>query len=214
MEQMLWPSMPGAVPRACYLWPGLPWEPAPLLACAFTQVDGNVLRWLRTEQIPRLPARPLEASLPTSPKMPKLGFWREMEAQRPTCPQGENIFVHSILMRAAWECMGDHAWENSDSSSPSLKRFMWTIQMLWLTVAPPRVAGSSESVLFSLIPPAYGFWEKCLAKGGGHIVFVGLGTFMAFTVTFWSPKSFVLRTSFLEPLLWKTVSMGLKTDIL
>lgn len=78
-----------------------------LLACTFTQVDGNALRWLRTEQIPRLPAKPLEVSLPTSLKMPKLGFWKEMEAQRPKCSQGENIFVHSILMRATWTCMGE-----------------------------------------------------------------------------------------------------------
>lgn len=100
-------SVHWAVPRVCYLRPGLPWEPTLPLACAFTQVDGNALRWLRTEQIPRLPAKPLEASLPTSLKTPKLGFWREMEAQRPKCPQGENIFVHSILMRAAWACMGE-----------------------------------------------------------------------------------------------------------
>ena len=63
------------------------------------------------EQILRLPARPLEAPLPTSLIMPKFGFWSEMEAQRPMCPQGENIFVHSILTRASWQCLGDHARE-------------------------------------------------------------------------------------------------------
>lgn len=61
------------------------------------------------EQILGLPARPLEAPLPTSLNMPKFGFWSEMVAQRPVCPQGENIFVHSILMRASWQCLGDRA---------------------------------------------------------------------------------------------------------
>lgn len=63
----------------------------------------------RPEQDLGLPAGLLEASLPASFNMPKLGFWREVEAPRPMCPQGENIFVHSILMRAAWQRMADRA---------------------------------------------------------------------------------------------------------
>lgn len=73
------------------------------------------------EQILGQPARPLEAPLPTSLNMPKFGFWSEMEAQRPMCPQGENIFVHSILTRASWQCLGDHARESSVPSPLLLK---------------------------------------------------------------------------------------------
>lgn len=154
MGRMLWPSVHRAVPRTCYSWPELPWEPAAPLAREFTQVDGDALRWLRTEQMPRMPARPLEASLPHSLKMPKLGFWRETEAQRPTCPQGENVFVHSVLMRAAWQCTGDRAREPCMGEcwfflSLSLRNY----PDLWLLLAPPRVRGSTESVLFSLTPP-------------------------------------------------------------
>jgi len=62
--------------------------------------------------------------------------------------------------------------------------------------------------------PTYGFWENALLKGWGGICFCGLGYFYGIHVIFWSPKSFVLGIWFTEPLLWKTVSLGLITDIL
>lgn len=169
MVRMLWPSVHRAVPRTCYSWPELPWEPAAPLVREFTQVDGDALRWLRTEQMPRMPARPLEASLPPSLKMPKLGFWRETEAQRPTCPQGENVFVHSVLMRAAWQCTGDRAWENAGSSSLS--------QELSRSVALASASKSEGLYRVCLIfshSPTYGFWENALLKGcvGGWHLFL------------------------------------------
>lgn len=180
MGRMLWPSVHRAVPRTCYSWPELPWEPAAPLAREFTQVDGDALRWLRTEQMPRMPARPLEASLPHSLKMPKLGFWRETEAQRPTCPQGENVFVHSVLMRAAWQCTGavhGRMLVLPLSLSQELSRYV-------ALASASKSEGLYRVCLIFSHSPTYGFWENALLKGWGGICFGGLGYFYGIHVIF------------------------------
>lgn len=175
MEQMLWPSVHQAVPRTCYLRPELPWEPAAPLVREFTQVDGDALRWLRTEQMPRMPARPLEASLPTSLKMPKLGFWRDRGTEA-NVPTGRECLCAFRLNESRMAVHGRPCMGKCWFFLSLTKKAHGNYPDLWLLLVPPRVKGSTDSVLFSLIPPTCGFWEKCLAKGGGAYCFVGLGT--------------------------------------